>query len=284
MRKSNSKSKKAVQSLDKKADAQYKRGEACLTAAQLGPARVYLEGALKNYRSASDTPGTALCLLKLGRVLELMGEYDHAGDTYRESLGLYQQLTDPLGTARCKSYLGNVAWAEGDYPRAQELLGEAFQDFMVKKDVPGQAWVMDMLGNLHLAQGRDQEAEKCHRDAYDMARELGESPEGDAWNQYHLAAVELFRVRLIPAREGFLNALRIFRHIKDILGVVATLTHLVEIACDEKDYASAEKYFIECARLVIPTQCKPLLAVVCAPNLGQFLLQVENRFSGDWFE
>ncbi len=262
MRKSSQKPKKAVRGLNSKGDTQYKRGEACLAAAQLGPSRAYLEMALKSYQSASDIPGTALCLLKLARAVELMGDYDRARETYRESLGLFSQLNDRLGAARCKAFLGNVAWAQGDYPGAKKLLLEAYRSFQEKKDVPGQAWVMDLMGNLNLAQGRDQDAEKCHRDAYAMARELGESPEGEAWNGYHLAAVELFRGHFMPAREGFLGALKIFKFLKDVLGEVAALTHLTEIACEQNDYATAEQYFLEAARLVIPTQCKPLLTDV----------------------
>jgi tetratricopeptide (TPR) repeat protein len=202
----------------------------------------------------------ALCLLKLGRVLELLGEYSKAITTYTESRNLYLELNDHMGEARSKGFLGNVSWAKGDYANAKNLLEDAYQDFKEADNLPGQAWVKDLMGNLLLAEKKDVEAENCYRDAFAMARKVGKSPEGQAWNEYHLAAVELFRRHWEPAQNGFLKALKIFTEIGDVLGQVAALVHLGEIACEKKDFAEAEKYILESIKLVVPAQCKPLLA------------------------
>jgi tetratricopeptide (TPR) repeat protein len=238
----------------------YQGGEARLVQAKLGTAKDYFSKALKAFRELSDNTGAALCLLKLGRVLELLGEYDKALETYKESRDIFTQLNDHLGVARSKAFLGNAAWAKGDYTSAKTLLEDAQNYFKEVDDVPCQAWISDLMGNLLLAEGRDLEAESRYRAAFAMAQKIGESPEGRAWNEYHLAAIKFFRREYRSAREDFLNALKIFTEIKDVLGQAATLIHLSEIACEEKEFAAAEKYIVKSIKLVIPTQCKPLLA------------------------
>jgi tetratricopeptide (TPR) repeat protein len=238
----------------------YEQGENFLVKADLKSAQKSFESALKACQTASDSAGTSLCLLKLGRVWELLGEYDRAREIYQESLDLAAQLKDNQGVARGQAFLGNVAWAKGDYPKASKLLEEALSHFKAAENLPGQAWINDLMGNLYLAQGMDQEAETYHRAAYAIALQIGENPEGQAWNEFHLAAIELFRARLDNAREGFEKALKFFKSRGDILGQVASLIHLGEIACDQKKLMEAEKYILQSLRLVIPTQCKPLLA------------------------
>jgi tetratricopeptide (TPR) repeat protein len=254
------KSKKTLQTLKRKADLLYQRGVEEMAKAKLQSARASLDQALLVYSQASDQSGVAQCLLKLGRSLELLGEYDRAQETYQGSLDLYVRLNDPKGTARAKAFLGDVAWAKGGYTAALKLLEEALLAFRQADDKPGQAWVSDMMGNLCLAQGKHHEAENFHRSAYAMALEVGESPEGRAWNEYHLAAVELFRGHREAARAGFLNAQQIFTELGDVLGEVAACTHLGEIACDMKNPVEAQRYILQAIRLVLPTQCKPLLA------------------------
>ena len=192
--------------------------------------------------------------------MELLGQYDRAAETYQKSLDLHIRLNDPLRIAQSEAFLGNVAWARGDYPNALKLLEGALSRYKKSGDLPGQAWVMDLLGNLHLARENHQEAEKLHRAAYAMALETGDNPEGRAWNDFHLATIELVRGHEEEAQAGFLNALEIFDSLGDVLGEVATCTHLGEIAWLQKDFSAAEKYILKSLRLVIPTGCKPLLA------------------------
>lgn len=238
----------------------YQGGEARLVQAKLGPARESFEKALAAYRKTSDSAGTAGCLLKLGRVWELLGEYDRAQETYMESMLLYVQLNDPLNTTRCKAFLGNVAWAKGDYENAWKLFHESQIYFKEAGDERSLAWVNAQMGNLYLAEGKDEEAENCYRESFVLVQRTGESPDGEAWNDYHRAALELFRYHFAKANELFLSALKIFTGLRDILGQVSTLIHLSEIAGDQKKWDEAEKYIVRALKLVLPTQCKPLIA------------------------
>ena len=246
--------------LRKKAEDHFRKGESFFLSTQFERAKDFFEIALKAYWESGDHSGTAQCLRQLGRVLELMGNYAKAHTAVQESGMLFLLLNDKTGTARCKASLGSIGWARGHYEEASKLLGEALSLFKETNDVPGQAWVQDLMGNLHLAQGKDQEAERCHLLAFSLVESLGLTLENKAWNHYHLGALALFRKDWAQARDLFLEANDLFLRLKDDLGQVAALIHLGEIASAGKDYSAAEKYFQKAVQLVVPTQCKPLLA------------------------
>jgi tetratricopeptide (TPR) repeat protein len=96
--------------------------------------------------------------------------------------------------------------------------------------------------------------------AYSLVESLGESLQVAGWNYYHMAAVDFFRGKLGPAREGFQEALQCFTRLKDGLGQVAALVHLGEIGCGQRNLGESEAYFQKAVQLVLPTECKPLLA------------------------
>ncbi len=101
--------------LRKKAEAHFRKGESLLPSAQFGPAKDFFEIALKAHWESGDHSGTARCLLKLGRVLELTGHYTKAHTAMQESAMLFLLLNDKNGIARCKASLGSVGWATGRY-------------------------------------------------------------------------------------------------------------------------------------------------------------------------
>ena len=253
------KSEKDLRTLKQKADRLLQRGSVALASAQLANAKVFFEQALDAYSSDPDSPGAARSLLNLGRAVELLGDYDRARDLYQQSVDLHSRLKDDSGVARSEAFLGNIAWAQGVYAKASDLMGKALQHYNGVGDRSGQAWVTDMMANLQLAQGRPTEAEKLHRAAYALALEIGDNPVGRAWNDFHLAAVELERGDREQAQAGFERALEIFHGLGDILGEVACCTHLGEIACARRDFAAAERYILHSLRLALPTGCKPLL-------------------------
>ena len=255
----------------------YQGGEARLVQAKLVSAEVYFDKALKAFRKVSDNAGIAVCLLELGRVLELLGKYDEALEAYKESRALYTELNDKSGVARSQAFLGNVAWAIGDYASARKLLEDAHFYFNAIRDLREQAWVNDLMGNLLLAEGKDLEAESCYHAAFAMFLEVGVKPDELPWNEYHLSAVKLFRRHYDSAREGFLKTLKLFTDRNDVIGQVATMIHLGEIACEQKDFKAGEKYIVKSVKMVIPTQCKQLIADALTVLARLFKARGEDR-------
>jgi tetratricopeptide (TPR) repeat protein len=257
-----SKSLKPTETLSKKAYSFHHKGDALFLVSRFAQAKEFYEKSLEAYLKAGDSQGTGLSLLRLGRVAEIMGEYDQAREAYEESLQLFENLSDLQGIARSKAQLGNLSWATGDYAQASKLLDEALSFYRVGEDIAGEAWVHDLMGNLRLAMREDQEAERLHHMAFSLIEELGTNLENTAWNHYHLGALALFREQTEEAKDRFSEALKYFIQLKDELGQVAALTHLGEIACVQENISEAQKNIQKAVQLVIPTQCKPLLADV----------------------
>lgn len=251
-----------AETLSKTAYALHQKGDACFLASRFEPARDYYLKSLEDYRKAGDHQGAGLSLVRLGRVAEITGEYVEARKVYEESLEIFESLKDLQSIARSKAHLGNVCWATGDYAQASVYLSGAISIFEEIKDITGQAWVKDLEGNLRLALKQDGEAEKFYNESNALVQQQGANLENNAWHQFHLGVVSLFREKVSEAKERFQEALKRFSDLKDDLGQVSTLVHLAEIACLQKKIPDAEQHLQKAARLVLPTNCKPLLTDV----------------------
>jgi tetratricopeptide (TPR) repeat protein len=259
---SNPKPSPESEALSKTAYSLNQKGDSFFLGSRFETAKDYYQKSLDAYRKAEDHQGAGLSLVRLGRVGEILGKYAEARRAYEESLEVFESLMDLQAIARSKAHLGNVCWATGDYAQASVYLEGAQSRFQEIKDVPGQAWVKDLMGNLRLALRQDFEAEKYYEESNALVQKHGASLENNAWAEFHRGALFLFRGKFSEAKERFLEALKRFVNLKDALGQVATLVHLGEIACNQKKVSEAEPYLQKAAKLVLPTNCKPLLADV----------------------
>src|SRR5579859_6460770 len=103
-----SKNLKATNALVLKARSAYLKAEGALSSARLGAAKDLYDEALKIFRKLGDSQDEGQCLLKVGRALELMGQYDQARVSYEQALVLFQKVRDRMDLARSKAFLGNV--------------------------------------------------------------------------------------------------------------------------------------------------------------------------------
>jgi tetratricopeptide (TPR) repeat protein len=254
---------KPIDSMDaflKNAYTLHQKGDEFFALGRFGKAKDYYKISMDAYRQAEDFQSLGLSLTRFGRATEMMGEYDKAQEAYEESLALFQRLSDLPGIARSKAHLGSLSWAIGNYPEATKFLEDALAFYRIGEDVAGEAWVHDLMGNLKLAMRDDREAERSYRAANFLVEQLGANLQNSAWDLYHFGAVALFRGEMEQAKDKFEEALESFTRLKDELGQVSTRIHLGEIACEHKDYDSAEEHFKKAVWLLLPTQCKPLLA------------------------
>jgi tetratricopeptide (TPR) repeat protein len=238
----------------------HRKGDALFASSRFREAAAAFQKSLEAYQAEGDSQGTGLCLLRLGRSLEILGEFGKARQSYEESLKIFQDSNDPQGTARSKAHLGNVGWATGEYKEASDYLREALAFYEAGGDRAGEAWARDLMGNLRLAMREDGKAEWYYLSAYRLAKELGDNLTLEAWNHYHMGAVALHRGQTVGAQERFSQALEVFVRLNDDLGQVATLVHLGELACARKSLAEAEEHLRKAVQMVLPTDCQPLLA------------------------
>jgi tetratricopeptide (TPR) repeat protein len=254
------KSAKLREVLSKKSYFLYQQGDQYFKESRFKKAKESYRRSLEYYKAEGDTAGAGLTLTRLGRAEEIMGEYSQARRDYEASLALFQNLNDYQGIARSKAHLGNIGWATGDYQEAAKLLQDALNFYHAAQDKAGEAWVHDLMGNLRLAMRDGDSAERHYQTAYSLMGDLDKGPQVEAWNLYHMAAVDFFRAKSDRAKEGFQEALQCFTRVRDALGQVAVLVHLGEIACEQKKLAEAEGCLSKAVELVLSTECKPLLA------------------------
>jgi len=256
------KSPQTSQKSTSKAYELQRSGDKFFAASRFGASKDFYQKSLDAYRKSGDKPGMAATLQRWGRSAELVGEYGQAGAAFQESLNLFEELSHLGGIARSKAHLGSLAWALGEYEKSLKFLDEALSLYKVGEDSAGEAWVLDLHANLRLSMRDDERAESLHQKAFEVVSALGVNLENLAWNDYHLGALAFFRSQISDARERFSAALKSFVKLRDDLGQVAALTHLGEIDCEQKDFSGSGKNLQRAVKLVLPTQCMPLLADV----------------------
>ena len=97
-------------------------------------------------------------LLRLGKVLEILGRWDEADASYQRAVDLYSQQDDRQGWANAQADRAEVARKQGRFAAARELLLQANQVFTELDDRAGLANVLHLLGTLASQQSQFDEA------------------------------------------------------------------------------------------------------------------------------
>ncbi len=119
--------------------------------------------------------------LKLGKVLELVGDLDAAVERYSAALASAEALGDAAAAARCRSALGYARWRQSAYADAQQLIDLAYATFLHIGDRPGIAQTLGYQGAIADRQGNYTRAAEAYEASLAMWRELG-----DAENTAHV--------------------------------------------------------------------------------------------------
>lgn len=113
----------------------------------------YYEKLLQWLREPDDRIIIFKTLLKKGKVLELVGEWDVCRAVYNDALHLAQRLDDHIMLGRANNNLGYLLMLQGLYKEARQYLEIAAVNFEEASDEVGIAKVYGDLGNLYFRQG-----------------------------------------------------------------------------------------------------------------------------------
>ena len=83
------------------------------------------------------------------------GDYEQAGEYYRESLALFRELDARYGIAHSLSSQGELALIQGDYSDARRLFAEALTRFGELGSTKEMGAALARFAILAAAQGRD---------------------------------------------------------------------------------------------------------------------------------
>src|SRR5439155_10596330 len=114
--------------------------------------------------------------LRLGQVLELIGEWDEAQASYGRALSEAEALVNRGARARCQTAIGDLRRKRGAYGEAARWLAEARAGFEAFGDEAGVGQVLHLSGTLAAQQGDYAAARAYYRESLTIRRRLDDRP------------------------------------------------------------------------------------------------------------
>lgn len=184
-------------------------------------AQSLFERALDLYGNAGDDEGRAAADTNLGLVLCATGNVTDARECFRRSEEVHRQLGSDLALAGDFVNLATADQALGDLAAAEAYLTTA-QTAFVRLGQPGYAALtMSQLGQVLAQLGKVQQADALFHQALNSSPNLKQDHQ--AVLMANIAAVELYRGNLGPARTQVFRALLLFRETLDPVGLATCL-------------------------------------------------------------
>lgn len=270
-----------------RSDQEAKRCEYLVKAGHAAQARYANAAALSYFRRALPLlppPERIPVQLGLGKVLETVGDWPAAGETYRGALSLAEALADRLTQAKARTALaelhrkqgafseatrelhtaralfeavgdvagvaqtwhsqGSVAAQQGAYDEARELYLQSLATRRQLKDAPGVASLLSNLGIIAWFQGDHPRARELHEESLGLRREIG-----DRWaignSLNNLALVVRDLGATTEARQLLEECAAINREVGDRWSIANTLGSLADVALSQRDHAAAREFLVE---------------------------------------
>ncbi len=183
-------------------------------------------------------------MLKLGQVLELVGEWKDTEDIYRQVETLTGRLNDAPKHAQSQRALGWLLRKQGKYVEAEAWLGRARDNYQQLNDSVSVSQALADIGEIYRLQGKYSEA----RVYYDVSLELAGGIADLRLRQKARAhvlkgagTVATWQGDYATARELNQESLALRRELGDTPGVATLLNNLGIIARFQRDLAGARR-------------------------------------------
>jgi predicted ATPase/class 3 adenylate cyclase len=186
--------------------------------------------------------------LKLGQVLELVGQWEAARQLYEQGLELGQALGDRQAQARCQTAMGELLRKRGVYQDAAAWLQAARNGFEAVADRAGVGQVLHFAGTLAAQQGAYAEARRYYEDSLAIRRELGDQTNiANLLN--NLGILARYERDDSQARRLYLESLAQRRASGDRWGIAVSLNNLGIHAMDQGELIESRAYLEEAVAL-----------------------------------
>ncbi|MBA3531436.1 MAG: tetratricopeptide repeat protein, partial [Ardenticatenales bacterium] len=225
----------ASENLSKKREYLRRAGELSQAAYANGAARAYYETVLPLLTESSEQIDVGL---KLGAVLEVMGEWGAAEGRYQEVLDLATQSGTVASLAQAEQALGNLLEKQGNYDAAWHWLKQAQARWEQVGDASGRGAVLASLGVVARRQGQKAVAQAVLTESLQLCRD-GADLAGQALALDHLGALAYEQGLYAEARGYHAESLALWRTVGDRRGLARTLNNLANVAYDQGDYDEA---------------------------------------------
>ncbi len=195
----------------------------------------YYERLLQKLSRQTDVADEIRTLLKKGRVLELIGDWEACEKAYTKALQSAKKSRDVLLLGQANNSLGRLLMLKGDYNAAMTYLQIAAGLFESVEDTVGIAKVYGDLGNLNFRQGQYPEAKAY----FEQSMQLTNAHPGAATNAQIVANLGLTHMNQGNYDEGIKvqsSQLKICRRNNDKQGMATLYTNLGIVYFEKGDY------------------------------------------------
>jgi len=181
-------------------------------------------------------------MLKIGQVLELVGQWQEANDIYRQALALAQQLEHLPEQAQAQRALGWLLRKRGDYAEALHWMERARISFAQLGDPAGVSYLLADIGEVYRLQTKYEEARSYYNESLQLAATVATPREQMAVRAYTLkgaGTVATWQGDYTAARTLNEESLAIRRELGDKPGVATMLNNLAIVAGLQHDMKGA---------------------------------------------
>ncbi|MEP7181311.1 MAG: tetratricopeptide repeat protein [Betaproteobacteria bacterium] len=181
-------------------------------------------------------------LLKLGEVLELVGNWQRAEAIDKEAFALAENLDNDHSRAACEVALAEVVRKQGRFGEAFELLDRALHRFEVLREEAGVARVLHLVGTIATQRGDYDKAVNSY-DASLAIRERTGDKASMGGLLSNLGIVAEYRGDYARSRAFHERALALRREIGDRWAIGISMNNLGMVAFLQDHYAEARDWF-----------------------------------------
>ncbi len=203
--------------------------------------------AVSYYRSAIPLQPEGMqpaVMLKLGQVLDLMGEWHAAEDVIRKAEALARRFHEETECGQAQQGLGCLLRKRGEYIESETWLERARSSYERAGDTAGVCCVLADTGEIQRLQGKFVEARRYYDESLQLAEGIGDSKARQTARAYALkgaGTVATWQGDYASARALNEESLAIRRELGDTPGVATLLNNLGIIARFQHDLAGARQ-------------------------------------------
>ncbi|MCP4425849.1 MAG: tetratricopeptide repeat protein [Chloroflexi bacterium] len=228
-----------------------KKREYLLKAGEAAQANYANDAALDYYERALPLlpPGEqAAVTLKLGQVLELVGQWDAAFERYQAALDTAVSLNDRQAQAQCQTIIGELHRKQGGFDEALSWLQNAQEGFEALGDIAGVGQALHYAGSLAAQQGDFETARERYEKSLMIRRQLDDKPQ-TASLLSNLGIVARYQGDYAAARFLHEEGLEIRRELGDRRAIAVSLNNLGNVALDQDHFDEARAWLEEAVAL-----------------------------------
>ena len=205
-------------------------------------------------------------LLKLGKVLELVGNWRRAEQVDGEAMALAENLGDDRARAACETALAEVARKQGRYDEAVERLDRAAREFATIGEESGVARVLHLAGTVAAQRGDYAKAVENY-DASLAIRERAGDKASMASLLSNLGIVAEYRGDYDDSRRFYERALALRTEIGDRCAIGYSMNNLGMIDVLQRRFPQSRDWF-ERSALISREIGDTWMLALCHNNLG----------------